>query len=93
MNAPIRTNSFATASLVLGLAGFITCGLTSILAVIFGHVAIAQIGRDGADGKGMAIAGLALGWLLTGLWILFWLLWLGALGSGAGSVIETGGLS
>ncbi|GAA5077328.1 hypothetical protein HNP84_003698 [Thermocatellispora tengchongensis] len=70
-----RTNGLAIASLVLGLIGFISCGFTSVLAVIFGHVALGQIRRDRTDGHGMALAGTVLGWVLTGGWLLFWALW------------------
>jgi Domain of unknown function (DUF1707)/Domain of unknown function (DUF4190) len=57
------TNGLAVASLV---AGFFWIGwLGSILAVIFGHIALNQIkdsgGREG--GSGLAIAGLCLGYL------------------------------
>lgn len=71
---PRKTNGLAIASLVLGLTGFVTCGFTSILAVVFGHVALGQIRRDHTDGRGMAIGGLVLGWILTGLWIIYWIL-------------------
>ena len=70
-----KTSGLAIASLVLGLVGFISCGLTSILSVIFGHVALGQIRRDRTDGHGMALAGTVLGWILTGAWLLFWVLW------------------
>ena len=77
-----RTNGLAVASLVLGFLGFVTCGFTSILAVVFGHVSLGQIRRDGSDGRGMALAGTVLGWVLTGLWIAFWVLsWTGAISS------------
>lgn len=77
-----RTNGLAIAALVLGLTGFITCGFTSILAVVFGHVSLGQIRRDGTDGRGMALAGTILGWFLTGAWLLFWVLsWTGAISS------------
>ncbi|MFD1547024.1 DUF4190 domain-containing protein [Nonomuraea guangzhouensis] len=77
-----RTNGLAVAALVLGLTGFITCGFTSILAVVFGHVSLGQIRRDGTDGRGMALAGTILGWFLTGAWLLFWVLsWTGAISS------------
>lgn len=69
-----KTNGLAVASLVLGLTGFLTCGFTSILAVVFGHVSLGQIRRDGTDGRGMALAGTILGWFLTGTWLLFWVL-------------------
>ena len=40
----------------------------TILAVIFGHVALSQIDKRGEDGRGMAIAGLVLGYIgLAGL--------------------------
>jgi hypothetical protein len=69
-----RTNGMAIASLVLGLAGFVTCGFTSLLAIVFGHVAVGQIQRDGTEGRAMALTGALLGWALTGLWIVFWTL-------------------
>jgi hypothetical protein len=58
-----RTNGFAIASLVLGLIWIYWVG--SILAIVFGHVAIRQIARSGdqESGRGMAIAGLILGYL------------------------------
>lgn len=58
-----RTNGLAVTSLVLGILW--VCGLGSILAVIFGHVAMSQINKsNGAQqGKGLAIAGLVLGYL------------------------------
>ncbi len=55
------TNGFAVASLVLGILWLYFVG--SILAVIFGHIAISQVGRDGGHGKGLAIAGLVLGYI------------------------------
>ena len=43
----------------------------SILAVIFGHVALSQIDKRGEDGRGMAIAGLVLGYIgLAGLVVI-----------------------
>ncbi len=50
------TNGFAIASLIMGLIP----GL-NILAIIFGFVALSQIKATGQGGKGMAIAGLVLG--------------------------------
>jgi hypothetical protein len=37
--------------------------LGSILAVVFGHIALQQIRRSGQTGRGLAIAGLVLGYL------------------------------
>jgi hypothetical protein len=68
------TNGMAIASLV---AGFLWLGwLGSFAAVVFGHVALSQIdqsqGRQG--GRGMAIAGLALGYFGVGVLALIILL-------------------
>lgn len=56
-----RTSGLAIASLVLGLLWLI--GLGSLLATIFGSLALGQISRSQGrlGGKGMAIAGLVLG--------------------------------
>jgi Domain of unknown function (DUF4190) len=61
--APNRggTSGLAIASLVLGLLWL--CGLGSILAIILGFVALSSIKRTGQSGKGMAIAGVVLGFV------------------------------
>jgi len=45
-----------------------------VLAVIFGHVSLGQIRRTGEQGYGMALTGVILGWILTGLWLLYWIM-------------------
>jgi hypothetical protein len=52
----------AVASLVLGITWVFWVG--SILAVVFGHVALGQISRSQGwqRGRGMALAGLILGY-------------------------------
>jgi len=57
---PPRTNGFAITALVFGIIGGI------LFSIIFGIVALVQIGRRGGKGKGLAIAGL----ILSGLWIV-----------------------
>jgi len=61
---PGAISSMAVASLVLGLLGFTILG--AILAIVFGHVAQAQIkqSQGALGGKGLAIAGLILGYLV-----------------------------
>jgi hypothetical protein len=60
------TNGLAVAALVLGIVWLYWVG--SILAVVFGHVALHQIKRaDGRQsGGGLAVAGLALGYVGLG---------------------------
>lgn len=58
-----ETNGFAVASLVLGIVWIM--GLGSVLALVFGYIAKGQIGSSGGrqTGRGMAIAGIVLGWV------------------------------
>jgi uncharacterized membrane protein len=60
------TNSLAVASMVFGLATPLFA-LTAIPAVILGHKARGEIRRTGERGKGMATAGLVIGWTVIGL--------------------------
>ena len=56
------TNGFAIAALILGIVAW---PIGSILALIFGHIAKNQIDATGGiqGGRGMAIAGIVLGWV------------------------------
>lgn len=63
------TNGLAIASLVLGILWLYWVG--SLLAVIFGHVALADIAKTGKGGKGLAIAGLVLGYVGFGFMAMF----------------------
>ncbi len=76
-SAPPRNNGMATASMVLGIIGIVFCGFTSVLAIIFGHVAQSQIKRTGEGGAGMATAGLVMGYIVTAIWALVWIFYLG----------------
>lgn len=64
------TNGFAIASLVLGILWLYWLG--SILALIFGYVAKSQIDQSGGrqSGRGMAIAGIVLGWIGVGIFFI-----------------------
>ncbi len=71
--APIvqaTTNGMAIASMVLGILWFYWVG--SVLALVFGYVALGQIDKSGGrqTGRGMAIAGIVLGWLGLGVLVL-----------------------
>jgi hypothetical protein len=60
---PRSTNGLAIASLVLALAQPFALGLTTIPAVICGHMARRQIRRTGEAGMGMATVGVTFGWI------------------------------
>ena len=52
------TNALAIASLVCAF-------LFAPLGIIFGHVSLSQIRKTGEEGRGLAIAGLVIGYLVT----------------------------
>ncbi|MCV7283325.1 peptidylprolyl isomerase [Mycolicibacterium flavescens] len=55
---PRQTNSLAVVSLICAF-------LFAPLGVVFGHISLSQIKRSGEEGRGLAIAGLVIGYLLT----------------------------
>jgi hypothetical protein len=65
--AMTRTSGAAVCSLVCGLVMCIP-GLTGLVAVITGIIGIAETGKPGVKGRGMAIAGLILGILSLAGW-------------------------
>src|SRR5262245_49844372 len=80
--APIvtKTSGLAVASLVLGILWLYWVG--SILAVIFSFVALSQMKKNPTiGGRGMAVAGMVLGWI--GVATLIFFLLIGAAASGS----------
>lgn len=73
-----RTNGMAIAAMILGIVGIISFGMLiipQILAVIFGHIALGQCNREpDLDGRGMAIAGLIMGYIFVGIFLFFFLM-------------------
>ena len=66
--APRQTSAMAIVSLVMGLLGWTLLPFVgSLVAIVCGHMARAEIRRNPAtmDGDGMAVAGLVLGWTLV----------------------------
>jgi hypothetical protein len=68
---PVKTNGLAIASLVLGILWLWWIG--SALALVFGYAAKNQIDLSGGTqgGRGLAIAGIVLGWVGAGFFALF----------------------
>lgn len=62
------TNGLAIASLVTGILGFLF--ITPILAIVFGIIGLSQAKKRGQRGSGLATAGIVLGVLWIGLFIL-----------------------
>jgi len=59
----------AIASLGTGIGGLVLSSclfffpVLPILAVVFGHISISQINRQGLSGRGLAVAGLITGYI------------------------------
>mgnify|MGYP006265857465 CR=1 FL=1 len=55
---PPPTNALAIASLICAF-------LFAPLGIVFGHLSLSQIKKSGEDGRGLAVAGLVIGYLIT----------------------------
>jgi Domain of unknown function (DUF4190) len=80
--APVQpTNGLAIASMIVAILGF------GPIAAIMGHIARRQIRERGEQGDGFALAGIIVGWVTTGFWVLFCggFIALGMLGAAAGA--------
>lgn len=66
-----RTNGLAIAALVCGLLPFFC--VTSIIAIILGHIGLNQVKNSGGaeTGEGLALAGLILGYVFVAGWVLY----------------------
>ena len=85
-----RNSGLAIASMCAGIVGLCLCWIPvlgiilGIIGMVFGGIGIAQTGKPGVGGRGMAIAGLVTGlialvfWpimLLVGFSLFSWWLW------------------
>lgn len=74
--ASSSVNGFAVASLVLGILWLWWVG--SVLALVFGYMGKSQIDRspETRSGRGLAVAGIVLGWVGVGILALVLILFL-----------------
>ncbi|GAA2517430.1 DUF4190 domain-containing protein [Rarobacter incanus] len=77
------TNAFAIVSLVTAVLGL------GPVPVVFGHLALNKINRTGESGRGLAIAGLIIGYLTIALYLLFVVVIVVALASVSGDGMAT----
>lgn len=73
MNQIRTTSPLAITSLIAGVLGWSLLPLLgTLVAIVTGHMARAEIRRAGGilEGDGLAVAGLVLGWLAVALWVL-----------------------
>jgi len=90
---PAKTNGLALGALITSLAGAFLCVVCTIIfpiggilgivgtivGAILGHVSRGQVKRTGERGAGMALAAVIVGWVVTGLYIVFVVLVVGLL--------------
>jgi Domain of unknown function (DUF4190) len=75
------TNGMAIAALVvscvgvLGLCAYGLGGWIGAIGAILGHVGRRQIRERSQNGDGMALAGIIVGWIATGLFVLAGIAW------------------
>jgi hypothetical protein len=60
----------AIASLVSSLLGWV-CAIGPILGIIFGFVALSQIKKTGQSGRGMALAGIIIGFVVVAIMVVY----------------------
>lgn len=58
------TNTFAIVAVILGF-------MQPIAGIVFGHLALGQIKRNGDTGRGLALTGLIVGYAMVAFWIAF----------------------
>jgi len=63
-----KTSALAVTSLVLGILGFFTCGITALFGLIFGIIALVKISNSqgAVRGRGLALAGT----IVSGVFVL-----------------------
>lgn len=64
-----RTNTMAILAIIFGF-------VFSVLGIVFGHIALSQIKRTGEEGRSLALTGLIVGYVFTGLIVLFWVFYI-----------------
>jgi hypothetical protein len=81
---PNSTNGMAIAALVCSLAGLLTF-ISAPVGAVLGHVARKQIRAKGEQGEGMALAGIIIGWAVTGLYVCLCGVYIAVIASALGS--------
>lgn len=66
--APVKTSGMAIASLVLGILGVFSCGVTALVGLVLGIIAMVKVNGSGGKlrGFGFALAGT----ILSGIFLL-----------------------
>ncbi len=61
---------------VLAIVSIVTAFMAPLAAVVTGHLALRQIARSGEEGRGLALAGLIIGYIACAGFLVFFVVWL-----------------
>lgn len=78
------TNTFAVVAVILAF-------MQPVAGVVFGHLALGQIKRNGDTGRGLALTGLIVGYVMIAFWvafIIFYIFLIGAMITGFGAMLS-----
>jgi hypothetical protein len=68
----VKTNTLAIISMIASIVGFlwILPFIGSLAGVIMGHISLRQIATNGEKGRGMALAGVIVGYVGLALFVI-----------------------
>lgn len=68
-----KTNVLAIVSMIVSILGaiWVLPGIGSLAGAIMGHISLNQLKTSGEKGRGMALAGVIVGWIGLGIMALF----------------------
>ncbi|MGR0319199.1 DUF4190 domain-containing protein [Agromyces sp. ZXT2-3] len=70
---------------VLAIVSLVSSFFISLVAIITGHIALSQIKKTGEQGRGLAIAGLIIGYIGLVVGIILAIVWFAILGAAISS--------
>lgn len=68
---PREGSGLAVGSLICSILGLVLCFVVAVAGVIMGHIAYGKAKRGVADGQGLALAGIIIGYVSIALNIAF----------------------
>ena len=82
-----KTNVLAIVSLIASIVGFIWIipFLGGLAGAIMGHISLGQIKKNGEKGRGLALAGIIVGWVGVGLFVIGVIAFFALIAAGASS--------
>jgi hypothetical protein len=61
---------------ILAVIAFVAAFMVPVAAIVLGHISLSQLKRSGEQGRGLAIAGLVIGYVDSAFYVVLFLVWL-----------------